>query len=46
VKKWLLNKQGKYDIKKFFHYVNIATFVLGHFFLNHPVDVFAGINFN
>jgi len=38
VKKYMLNKQRKFGIKIFFHYVNIAIFLLGYFFLNRPVE--------
>jgi len=33
----MMNKQRTFDAKIFFHYVNIAIFATGSFFLNHRV---------
>ena len=35
----MLNKQGKLDVKIFFHNVNITIVVLGYFILNYPVQL-------
>jgi len=32
MKKYMMSRQEKFDVKIFFHYVNIAIFVLGYFF--------------
>jgi len=36
----LLNKQGKFGVKIFLHYVDIVIFALGHFTLPHHVNVY------
>jgi len=37
VKKYVLNKHGKFGIKMFLLYTDITIFTLGHFILLHPV---------
>jgi len=38
VEKYVLNKQGKFGLKIFLRYTDIAIFALRHFILPHPVD--------
>jgi len=42
MKKYMLNKQRKFDIKIFFRYKNIAILMLGYFFMNHPIYTVSG----
>ena len=39
MKIYVLNKCGKFCVKIFLHYIDIAIFVLGYFILPHPVYV-------
>jgi len=38
VKTYVINQCGKFCIKVFLHYIDIAVFALGYFILPHPVE--------
>jgi len=37
VKTYVVNKCGKFCVKIFLHYIDIAIFALGYFILPHPI---------